>query len=309
MPLTVLVTGASGFIGSHVARALSEAGHEVRAMTRRPDDYTGAGKPVAGDVFADEGLRAALDGVDAAYYLVHSLDSDDFEERDARAARAFGRAAADAGVRQIVYLGGLGAEDGDLSPHLRSRRATESHLAEAGVPVTTLRAGIVVGHGGASWEITRQVVNAMPLMVAPGWVRTRTQPIGLPDIVHYLVGVLDHPDALGRTFEVGGPEALTYEEMLQAAAVALRGESVPLVAVDVPRIPGVDGLATDFMGLALSFITDVDPATARNLLGSMGTEAVVTSDDIHTVLPRKTIGYDDMVRAALEDRLAAGLEP
>ena len=119
MSLTVLVTGASGFIGSHLARALEDEGHEVRAMTRRPDDYTGAGTPVAGDVFEDDGLREALDGVEVAYYLVHSLDSDDFERQDAEAARAFSRAAAAAGVRQIVYLGGLGVEDsesGELSP-------------------------------------------------------------------------------------------------------------------------------------------------------------------------------------------------
>ena len=109
MTLSVLVTGASGFIGSHLARALADDGHDVRAMTRRPDDYSGAGTPVAGDVFADDGLREALSGVDVAYYLVHSLDSDDFEAQDARAARAFSRAAADAGVRQIIYLGGLGA--------------------------------------------------------------------------------------------------------------------------------------------------------------------------------------------------------
>jgi uncharacterized protein YbjT (DUF2867 family) len=152
----VLVTGASGFIGSHLCPALERAGHQVRAMTRHPDTYTGTGEPVAGDVGEPASLRAPLAGVDAAYYLVHSLDSAEFEEKDARAARAFGAAAAEAGVRRIIYLGGLGAENQQLSPHLRSRRAVESLLGEAGVPVTVLRAAVVIGHGGISWTTCRQ---------------------------------------------------------------------------------------------------------------------------------------------------------
>ncbi|MDQ1739437.1 MAG: hypothetical protein QOE53_1089, partial [Pseudonocardiales bacterium] len=152
----VLVTGASGFIGSHLCSALERAGHRVRAMTRHPDSYTGAGEPMAGDVSELASLRDPMGGVDVAYYLVHSLDSAEFEEKDAQAARAFGIAAADAGVRRIIYLGGLGAENQQLSAHLRSRRAVESLLGEAGVPVTVLRAAVVIGHGGISWEITRQ---------------------------------------------------------------------------------------------------------------------------------------------------------
>ena len=162
MPLTVLVTGASGFVGSHLAQALVDDGHDVRAMTRHPDDYNGPGKPVGADVDDASSLRPALEGVDVAYYLVHSLDSEDFERKDAEAASAFGSAAADAGVRQIVYLGGLGADGDDLSAHLRSRRQVEKLLPEAGVPVTVLRAAVVIGHGGISWEITRQLVDHLP---------------------------------------------------------------------------------------------------------------------------------------------------
>ena len=179
-PLTVLVTGATGFVGRRLVPELVERGHDVRAMTRRPESYDGPGEPVGGDVHDPATLADPLEGVDVAVYLVHSLDDPDFERKDAEAARAFGKAAAGAGVRQIVYLGGLGADDDDLSPHLRSRREVEGLLGEAGVPVTVLRAAIVVGAGGISWELTRQLVKNLPAMVVPA------------------VGVHPHPADRGR---------------------------------------------------------------------------------------------------------------
>ena len=166
----VLVTGATGFVGHRLVPALVEAGHDVRAMTRNPDTYDGEGEPVGGDVGDPDSIAEALAGVDVAIYMVHSLDDADFERKDAQAAQDFGLAAAACGVRQIVYLGGLGADDEDLSPHLRSRREVEGKLAEGGVPVTVLRAAIVVGAGGISWEITRQLVKNLPAMVVPRWV-------------------------------------------------------------------------------------------------------------------------------------------
>src|SRR4051794_41414424 len=156
-------------------------------MTRRPERYEGAGRPVAGDVGDEASLREALEGCRVAYYLVHSLDDPDFERKDADAARAFARAAAATGIDRIVYLGGLGQDSDHLSRHLRSRREVERLLGGTGVPVTVLRAGIVVGHGGGSWELTPPPLARLPAMVTPPWGSTRTQPIavgaGVPDLV------------------------------------------------------------------------------------------------------------------------------
>ena len=179
--MKLLVAGASGFVGRRLCPALADAGHEVRAMTRRPDRYVGAGEPVFGDVAEPESLAAAAADCEAAYYLVHSLHKPTFEADDAAAAEAFAVAAADAGLSRIVYLGGLGDDDDILSAHLRSRRQVEKLLGSGGVPVTTLRAGIIVGCGGISWEMTRQLVEHLPVMITPRWVHTRTQPIAVAE--------------------------------------------------------------------------------------------------------------------------------
>jgi len=292
----VLVAGGTGFVGRRLVRALVEAGRDVRVMTRRPERYAGPGEPVHGDVAEPSSLAAALDGCVAAYYLVHSLDSEDFEERDAAAARAFGAAASTAGVGQIVYLGGLGNDHDELSAHLRSRREVETLLGAAGVPVTVLRAGIVVGHGGISWEITRQLVEHLPAMITPRWVRTRTQPIAVDDVVRYLVGVLDNPDAMDRVFEVGGPDVLEYRAMLQRVA-ALEGRRLPIVPV--PYLS--PGLSSRW----LAFVTDVDTRAGRNLVDSMVNEVVVSDTSIRDVVPFELTGYDDAVRHALEERRGA----
>lgn len=290
----VLVTGATGFVGRRVTPTLVEAGYAVRAMTRRPEEYAGPGEPVGADVHDPETLAPALEGVDVALYLVHSLDAEDFEERDAEAARAFGAAAAAAGVRQIVYLGGLGADGDDLSPHLRSRRQVEGLLGEGGVPVTVLRAAIIVGHGGISWELTRQLVKNLPAMVVPRWVATRTQPIGIDDVVRYLVGVVDEPRALGRVFEIGGPDQLTYLEMLQIAAEVRDGSRLPVVTVPV--------LTPRLSSYWLALVTDVDVTTGRNLIDSMGTEVLVTDESVKEIVPGEPASYAEAVRRALEER-------
>jgi uncharacterized protein YbjT (DUF2867 family) len=297
MAKQVLVTGASGFVGSRLAEALVAAGHRVRAMTRHPDEYDGAGEPVAGDVDDPASLRAALDGVDAAYYLVHSLGDDDFERRDADAARSFASAAATARVARIIYLGGLGDDDGTLSAHLRSRREVEGLLGTGGVPVTVLRAAIVIGHGGISWELTRQLVDHLPVMVAPRWVNTRTQPIALPDVIRYLVGVLEPDAALGAVYEVGGPEVVRYIDMLKVVARIQNKRPLPVVMLPL--------LTPQLSSMWLALVTDVDIPTARNLVDSMTNEVVVHDDSIRTLVPGDPLGFEEAVRLALADRQAA----
>jgi uncharacterized protein YbjT (DUF2867 family) len=294
--MRVLVTGASGFVGGRLAPALVEAGHEVRAMTRHPDTYDGAGDPVPGDVHDHASLIAAMEGVTAAYYLVHSLGDAEFAERDADAARTFAKAAAEAGVERIVYLGGLGDDADDLSEHLRSRREVERLLGGDGVPVTVLRAGIIVGHGGISWELTRQLVEHLPAMITPRWVRTRTQPIAVADVVRYLVGVLDEPRTAGRTFEIGGTEVLQYAEMMRRVAV-IEGRTLFLVPVPL--------LTPRLSSRWLSLVTDVDVQTGRNLIDSMSNEVVVRDDSIRELVPFEPMDYDDAVLAALGDRARA----
>ena len=291
--MLTLVAGASGFVGQRLCQALVEAGHDVRAMTRKPDSYTGAGTAVFGDALDAASLDAALAGCDAAYYLVHSLGENDFEDRDARAAEAFGAAAGRCSVRQLVYLGGLGDSADDLSPHLRSRREVETLLGAGGVPVTVLRAGIVVGHGGISWELTRQLVEHLPLMVTPRWVSTRTQPIAVSDVVRYLVEVLGLPDALGRVFEVGGPEVLAYRTMLERLA-AIEGRHLRVMPVPV--------LTPKLSSRWLALVTDVDVRTARSLIESMTNEVVVRNADVRAVVPFEPLDYDAMVLAALGER-------
>lgn len=291
--LTVLVTGATGFIGRRLVPELVERGLDVRAMTRRPEAYDGPGRAVGGDVHDRASLDEALAGVDVAIYLVHSLDDPDFERKDAEAARSFGEAAAAAGVRQIVYMGGLGADGDQLSAHLRSRREVEGLLGEGGVPVTVLRAAIVVGAGGISWELTRQLVKNLPAMIVPKWVSTRTQPIAVDDVVRYLAGVIGRPEAYGRVFEIGGPEQMTYLEMLQVAAEVSAGRRVPIVRVPV--------LTPRLSSYWLAFVTDIDVTTGRNLIDSMGTEVIVTDRSIQEIVPGEPLSYEESVRRALDE--------
>ena len=292
----VLVTGATGFIGGRLVPRLIEDGHEVKAMTRRPDDYDGPGTAVGGDVHDGGTLAPALEGVDVAVYLIHSLDDDDFERKDAEAAKAFGLAAAACGVKQIVYLGGLGADGEDLSPHLRSRREVEDLLTESGVPVTALRAAVVVGHLGISWEMTRQLVAHLPAMVVPKWAKTPTQPISIQDAISYIAGVVDNPDAIGRTFEIGGADAVTYVEMMQQAAEQIHGHRLPVRVVPV--------LTPRLSSRWIALVTNVDTTTAKNLIDSMSTEVVQKEHSIDDVVPIQPMTYRDAVKKALEERAA-----
>jgi uncharacterized protein YbjT (DUF2867 family) len=291
--MRVLVAGSTGFVGRRLCPALVAEGHEVKAMTRDPQGYRGVGDPVKGDVGDPASLAAALQGCAAAYYLVHQLGEKDFAQADAAAATAFGQAAAEAGVNRIIYLGGLGNGADDLSEHLRSRREVEGLLGEAGVPVTVLRAGIIVGHGGISWEMTRQLVEHLPAMVTPRWVHTRTQPIAVDDVIRYLVGVLELPEAVGRVFDIGGPEVFEYVQMLRRVATI---EGRPLFVVPVPL------LTPSLSSRWLALVTNVDVATGRALIDSMTNEVIVRDDGIRSLVPFAPMDYDSAVLAALAER-------
>ncbi len=291
--MKVLVTGATGFVGSRLCGALAGAGHHVRAMTRRPEAYRGPGVAVTGDIESPASLTAAIRDCDAAYYLVHSLDARDFADRDRRGAEAFGDAARAAGVRQVIYLGGLGDDHDSLSEHLASRREVENVL-RARTPTTILRAGIIIGDGGISWEILRQLVARLPVMVTPRWVQTRTQPVAIDDAVAFLVGVLGRDEAVGHVYDIGGPVALTYGQMLRTVGRMPGGILRFIVAVPLltPR------LSSHWLRL----VTDVDLGTARALIDSMSNEVVVHDRRIEELTGHRAVEFEVAAERALRER-------
>jgi uncharacterized protein YbjT (DUF2867 family) len=291
--MRILVTGATGFIGGHVGRCLHDAGHEVTALTRHPERYTGAGRAAGGDVHDGERVRALLEGQDAAYYLVHSLDQADFADKDREAATTFAKAAASAGVGQVVYLGGLG-DDGDrLSPHLRSRREVERILLDL-APTTALRAAIIVGDGSVSWEILCQLVERLPVMVTPRWVQTRVDPIGLDDAVTYLTAVVGRSDTIGGTYDIGVREDLTYRRMMDVVAtMTARLRVIVPIPVLSPR------LSSQWLRL----VTNVDLTTAQALVESMVNDVVVRDDAIRSVTGHHPAPFADAAATAIATRV------
>ena len=286
--MRMLVTGASGFVGRALVPALLGAGHEVLAATRRPAAYQGAGRPVALDVLDGTGLADALEGCDVAYYLVHSMDAPGFATRDREAAVRFAGVASAAGAR-VVYLGGLG--QGDVSEHLRSRHEVGRILRD-GADTVELRAAIVLGRGGASFEMMRQLVDRLPAMVCPKWVTTRCQPIALPDMVRYLVGA---PAIPAGSYDVGGPDILTYEQMMRRYAT-LTGRRRLIVKVPV--------LTPKLSSLWLGLVTDLPTSVGRPLVGGLSVEVIADDDRIRSLIPITLLGYDDAVRLAV----SVGLE-
>jgi uncharacterized protein YbjT (DUF2867 family) len=282
----IAVLGASGVVGSALVDTL-HGEHEVVSVSRRPRDGEGA---LAADITDPQGARRALEGVDVAVHLVHSLGSASFEDVDRRAAENVARAAEAEGVRQIVYLGGLGDDDPDLSPHLRSRQETAKALASGDVPVTTLRAAMVVGTGSAAFETIRALVDRLPAMICPRWVSTPTQPIALDDATRFLSGVCDVDAALGETYDVGGPEVMTYREMIERIA-KIRGRR-PLI-VEVPV------LTPRLSSWWLHLVTPVGASVARPLIEGLRNATVARESRIRELVPFELTPFDDAVRAAL----------
>jgi uncharacterized protein YbjT (DUF2867 family) len=286
----VAVLGATGFIGRALVPALA-GDHEVVAVSRRGDAPAGDHvRGAAADATDATAIRRVLEGVDVAYYLVHSLGSADFRERDRHAAATVAREAARANVAQIVYLGGLGDDRPDLSPHLRSRAETAAVLRQGAVPVTTLRAAVVVGRGSAGFETIVALVDRLPVMLAPRWVATPTQPIALDDVVGYLAGVAGRRETSAETFDVGGPEVLTYREMIERIA-RLRGRRRRILEIPV--------LSPRLSSYWLHLVTPVRASMARPLVEGLRNPTIAGDERIRHLLPRNLVAFDDAARAAI----------
>ncbi len=298
----VLVTGATGYIGGRLVPHLIQTGYRVRVLVRDASRlqgrfWAGQVEVVQGDVLDPSSLPPAMQGVFAAYYLIHSMSGKDFHERDLAAARNFGAAAAAAGVQRILYLGGLGDPDADLSMHLRSRQQTGQALSASGVPVTEFRSAIVVGSGSVSFEMIRNLTERLPAMICPQWVYTRVQPIAIRDVLDYLVAALAVDQSAGRIIEIGGTDVLTYAEMmLQYAEV--RGLRRWLISVPV--------LTPRLSSYWVHWMTPVPAEIARPLIEGLRNEVIVRDDAAAHLFPAiHPMNYRTAVARALA-KLDAG---
>jgi len=289
-----LVFGASGYVGTNLVERLLKERLPVRAAARNlkvleAREWIGADL-VQADALVPESLPAALAGVDVAYYLVHSMAAGrNFGQIDLQAARNFAQAAAAAGVRRIVYLGGLVPPDAD-SEHLVSRRDTGEVLRAGTVPVTELRAGIIVGAGSAAYEVIRDLVNHLPLMVTPRWVNSRSSPLALSNLLTYLVELPRHAASADQIYDAGGPEYLSYETMMRRFG-ALVGRQ--------PRIVPVPVLTPGLSALWLALITTVPASIARALIGGLKHDIPAADAPLRALVPQTLLGFDDAVRDAM----------
>jgi uncharacterized protein YbjT (DUF2867 family) len=293
--MRILVVGASGYVGGRLAARLLALGHTVRLASRDPrglaERFPGA-EIARIDLLAPETLPGALEGVELAYYLAHSMAGGEagFEQRDLAAARAFARSAWAAGVGHIVYLGGLGDPSRRLSPHLTSRQRVGAELAGQGVPVTEFRAAVIVGSGSASFELLRALVEHLPAMITPRWVRTLCQPIAIGDVLDFLVGAAGHPERAGIV-EIGGPDVLSYAEMMQAYA-RLRGLHRIMIPVPV--------LTPRLSSYWCSLVTPVPSSIARPLIEGLRNEVVVRDPEPAAAFRIQTTPFDVALRRAIQ---------
>jgi uncharacterized protein YbjT (DUF2867 family) len=293
--MRILIVGASGYVGGRLAARLIERAHHVRLASRDPRglaDRFPTAEVVRLDLLDPATLPAALEGVELAYYLAHSMAGGEagFEQRDLAAARAFARSAHGAGVGHVVYLGGLGVPSSELSPHLASRQRVGAELAAHGVPVTEFRAAIIIGSGSASFELLRSLVEHLPVMITPRWVRTLCQPIAIRDVLDFLVGAAGHPERAGIV-EIGGPDVLSYAEMMQTYA-RLRGMRRLMIPVPV--------LTPRLSSYWCNLVTPVPASIARPLIEGLRNEVVVRDPRPAVAFGIETTPFELAVRRAIE---------
>jgi len=290
--MKIAVLGATGTIGSALVPLLA-AQHDVVAISRSAHRRSDRLRWAQADATDADSVQTAFEGVDVAYYLVHSLGSTDFAERDRLAASVVARAAERAGLRQLIYLGGLGDQSPELSRHLRSRAETGKLLASGSTPVTTLRAAMVIGAGSAAFETIVALVDRLPGMICPRWVSTPTQPIALADVTAYLAAAAGHDQMLGESFDAGGPDVMTYREMIERIAV-IRGKRRLIVEVPV--------LTPRLSSYWLNLVTPVRASLARPLIEGLRNATVAGDDDIRRLVPLRLTSFDDAARVALATR-------
>ena len=290
------VTGANGFIGSHLISSLLVRERRVRALVRRPREYGERGVEVRrADISDKDSLSSALENVHTAYYLVHSMkNKGEFAQLDREGAKNFLHAAEDCGVERIIYLGGLGETGQELSEHLRSRAEVGAILQSGSIRTTVLRAAIIVGPGSASWEMLRQLVEHLSLMTTPRWVETRCQPIALRDILGYLVGCAEVEATAGGTFDIGGPDVLTYREMMLEVAKVL-GKKL--------RIYGIPILSPRLSSYWVDLVTDVPSSVARPLIDGLRSEVICRDDRIKSFIPLELTSFHEAVTLALKGEI------
>jgi uncharacterized protein YbjT (DUF2867 family) len=305
--MKTLVTGATGAVGGRLAHALAERGHDVRCLVRdrkRASDLEDAGFELhEGDVLDAGSLKGAGDGIDVAYYLIHSMgrgSSDgDFAERERKSARAFAGMARDEGVGRVVYLGGLG--DDPKSQHLKSRHETAGILRDEGPPLTYFRASMLVGASSESYKTLRYLVERLPAMIAPSWLKTRTQPIAIEDAIEYLAQAADNEESEGREVQIACDEVVTYGELLDLMAHALGRRPRPKVPVPL--------LTPRLSSLWIGLVTPVDAGVARPLVEGLSTPTVVTDPSGARLFDVEPMPIEQALRSAVEEDLGEAAPP
>ncbi len=296
-PLSILVTGATGFIGSRLVSVLSSSGYTVKGLSRKKLADTKNIKYIQADVFNLDQLKSAMHGIDIAYYLLHSMEGSksewqEFASRERIQAENFLNAATTAGIKRIIYLGGLVNDSLELSPHMRSRKEVGEILASGNIPVTELRASIIIGAKGGSYAMLRYLVERLRIMICPSWVKSLAQPIAVDDVVYYLAECLTRSETTGKIFEIGGPEKITYEQLMRVYSAYLNKN---LFVLQIPF------LTTRLSSYWVDLITPVKASLARPLIDSLVHDTVVTDDSITKIIPMRLKSIRESIDIATKE--------